>query len=107
MLDIMTNSRSAWDVNLQGDVCITGYARAYLYLDMEEDGDLCAFDNMVTGAPADVDSWFDATITFATDITDRDATGFGSICEYALKNTSSRGTTTTSTTAFLLTPVLP
>ena len=104
MLDIMESPRSAWDVNSDGDVCITDTYRAYLYTD---DEGLWALDNMVIGATADVQNWEDSTITYATNISDRDTTGFGSICGHALKSTRVRGTTTTTVTAFILTPALP
>ena len=105
MLDIMANVRSAWDVNSHGDVCITDVVRAHLYMD---DHGLWALDDMVIGATADVENWTDSSITYATDISDRDATGFGSISGYAYKITTiDKKTTTRTMTAFILTPVLP
>jgi hypothetical protein len=105
MLDIMENDRSAWDVNSHGDVCITDVCRAHLYMD---DHGLWALDDMVIGATADVENWTDSLITYATDTSDRDATGFGSICGHAYKITTiDKKTRTRTMTAFILTPVLP
>lgn len=104
MLDIVEGAGTASDVNSDGDVCLIPGHRGFIYTD--EDG-LWALDNMVTGDPADVEDWGNALFTYVRKISDRDETGFRSICGRAVFSTKFRGKTTTTVSAFLLTPVLP
>ncbi len=84
------------ELTSKGDVIgsISSSNGAFLHMDEYGYFDL---DDLITGLPADLDQWLLSDYVFAKHITDRDATGFGTICGWISTADGERG--------FVLSPV--
>lgn len=100
MQDI-TTGRGAYDINADGDVCVSPSSRGYVYTDRNG---LLALDNLVIGSAADVTAWKNASLTLTEAMNDDiGTTGFGAISGRGVFNSKTGSTTK----AFLLFPTTP